>query len=253
MLVEPGEPDRNLDRADRHVEEAAAAGAQVVLLPECLDIGWTHPSARERATPIPAGNTAARLIAAARRHRVYVCAGLVERAGPQLFNAAVLIDPDGDLRLHHRKIHELDFARALYATGDRLGVADTPWGRVGLMICADGFAPGQIISRTLASMGAAIILSPCAWAVPTDHDNERDPYGSLWMENYGAVCRDTGVVIAGCSNVGTITAGPWEGRLCIGNSLVLGARGELVAAGPYGRTADALIHLDVSTAKAPPA
>jgi len=245
MLVEPGQRERNLDRADQRVAEAAAAGAQVVLFPECLDIGWTHPSARSQATSIPAGDATQRVIAAARRHRVYVCAGVVERAGARLFNAAVLIGPDGELLLHHRKIHELDFARELYTTGDRLGVADTPWGRVGLMICADGFAPGQVISRTLAGMGATIILSPCAWAVPADHDNARDPYGSLWMENYGVVCRDTGVVIAGCSNVGLITAGPWDGRVCIGNSLVVGAQGALIASGPYGRQADAMVHVEV--------
>jgi len=245
MLVEPGEADRNLDRAEQRMAVAAAAGAQVVLLPECLDLGWTHPSAHRRAAPVPTGESARRLIAAAGRHRVWVCAGVVERAGTTLFNAAILIGPDGEVRLHHRKIHELDVARDLYATGDRLGVADTPWGRVGLMICADGFAPGQIISRTLASMRARIILSPCAWAVPADHDNVRDPYGSLWMENYGVVCRDTGVLIAACSNVGSITAGPWKGRLCIGNSLVVGANGEAMASGPYGVAADALIYVDV--------
>jgi predicted amidohydrolase len=243
MLVEPGQPDRNVSRAADRIADAASAGADVVLLPECLDLGWTHPSAREAATTIPDGAVCQRLAAAARTHRVFVCAGVVERAGSRLFNAAVLLDPDGTLRLHHRKIHELDFARALYATGDRLGVADTPLGRVGVMICADGFAPGQVISRTLASMGASVILSPCAWAVPADHDNARDPYGGLWRDNYGAVCRDAGIVIAGCSNVGPITDGPWAGRLCIGNSLVIGANGEPTATGPYGAAAESLLHV----------
>lgn len=245
MLVEPGRPETNLARAEQRIAEAAARGAEAVLLPECLDLGWTHPSAREFAAPIPGGESCWRLIAAARRHRVFVCAGLVERAGECLFNAAVLLDPQGRLLLHHRKIHELDFGRELYATGDRLGVADTPFGRIGLMICADGFAPGQVISRSLALMGARIILSPCAWAVPSDHDNKREPYGRIWLENYGAVCREHGVVIAGCSNVGTIIAGPWSGRPCIGCSLVLGADGEPLVRSTYGQTADEVILLDV--------
>ncbi len=137
-----------------------------------------------------------------------------------MFNAAVLIDPCGEVILHHRKINELAFARALYAIGDRLGVADTQFGKLGVMICADGFAPGQVISRSLALMGARLILSPCAWAVPADHDNTREPYGQLWLDNYGPVARECGVWIAGCSNVGPITAGEWAGRKCIGNSLV---------------------------------
>lgn len=245
MLVEPGQPAANLARAEQRIGEAAARGAEVVLLPECLDFGWTHPSARELATSIPAGESCQRLIAAARRHRVFVCAGIVERAGDRLYNAAVLLDPEGRLLLHHRKIHELDFGRELYATGDRLGVADTPFGRIGVMICADGFAPGQVISRTLALMGARIILSPCAWAVPADHDNEREPYGRIWLENYGAVCRDTGVTIAGCSNVGEVTAGPWAGRPCIGCSLVIGPDGQPLVRGSYGAAAEELIVLKI--------
>jgi predicted amidohydrolase len=245
MLVEPGELTANLTRAEQRIAEAATRGAEVVLLPECLDLGWTHPSARELATAIPDGASCQRLIAAARRHRVFVCAGIVERAGERLFNAAVLLDPEGRLLLHHRKIHELDFGRELYATGDRLGVADTPFGSIGLMICADGFAPGQVISRTLALMGAQIILSPSAWAVPADHDNEREPYGRIWLENYGAVCREHGVIIAGCSNVGMVTAGPWSGRPCIGCSLVIGADGEPLLRGTYGQTADAILFIEL--------
>ncbi len=245
MLVEPGAPEANLARAEQRIAEAAARGANVVLLPECLDLGWTHPSARELSTTIPGGASCRRLMAAAMQHQVYVCAGIVERAGERMFNAAVLIDREGFVLLHHRKIHELDFGRELYATGDRLGVADTLFGRIGLMICADGFAPGQVISRTLAMMGARVILSPCAWAVPADHDHEREPYGQIWLDNYGAVCRDTGVVIAGCSNVGPITAGPWQGRPCIGCSLVLVADGELLVRGSYGISADELILIDV--------
>ena len=246
MLVEPGQRETNLARAEQRIAEAAARGADIVLLPECVDLGWAHPSARELATPIPDGDTCQRLITAARRNRVFVCAGLVERAGDQLFNAAVLIDPAGRVLLHHRKIHELDFARELYATGDRLGVADTPFGKLGVMICADGFAPGQAISRALALMGARLILSPCAWAVPADHDNTREPYGQLWLENYGAVCGEFGITIAGCSNVGPITAGPWAGRPCIGSSLVLGPNGQPLARGAYGVTVDELLLVDLS-------
>ncbi len=251
MFVEPGQPAGNLERAELRIGEAAARGAAVVLLPECLDLGWTHPSAQDLAAPIPDGDTCQRLMAAAARHQVFVCAGITERSGARVFNAAVLVDPHGRVVLHHRKIHELDFAREVYDTGDRLGVADTPWGRAGVMICADGFAPGQVISRTLAAMGASLVLSPCAWAVPADHDNARDPYGGLWLDNYGAVCRDSRIVIAGCSNVGPITAGPWEGRRCIGNSLVVGPGVRPLAQGPYGASADTLIEVEIPTSFRP--
>jgi predicted amidohydrolase len=241
MLVEPGNKKANLDRAELWIARSADQGAEAVVLPEALTLGWTHPSARLEADEIPGGESCIRLREAARRHRIFVCAGVVERADDHLFNAAVLIDPTGQVLVHHRKIHELDFARELYSCGDRLAVADTPFGRIGVMICADGFAPGQSVSRALGLMGARVILSPCAWAVPEDHDNQSDPYGQLWLENYGPVARDFGLFIVGVSNVGPISTGPWQGRKCIGNSLVIAPGGKELLRGPYGEFAEALL------------
>jgi predicted amidohydrolase len=156
-----------------------------------------------------------------------------------------LISDQGEVLLHHRKINELDIAREMYGPGDRLGVVDTRFGRLGLMICADAFAPGQVISRTLAMMGARVILSPCAWAVPPDHDNSKTPYGQLWIDNYGPVSREFKVWIAGCSNVGPIKSGPWAGHKCIGCSMVLGPNGEKRLGGSYGEGAEDILYLDV--------
>ena len=245
MLVEPGEKQANLERAESWIAQAARRGAEVIVLPEAMPLGWTHPSARNLADEIPAGESCTRLRQAARQHRVSVCAGIVERAGEKIFNAAVLVDPAGQILIHHRKIHELDLAHDLYARGDRLSVAETSLGRMGVMICADGFAPGQSISRTLGMMGARVILSPCAWAVPHDHDNDREPYGQLWLDNYGPVAREFGLSIVGVSNVGPITAGPWSGRKCIGNSLVVGPDGRETVRGPYGERAEALLIQEV--------
>ncbi len=246
MLVEGGAPNRNLARALERIAEAAQAGAQVVLLPEALDLGWTHPTAKTAAEPIPDGGPCRQLRDAARREGVYVCAGLVERAGDRVFNAAVLIAPTGEVILHHRKLNELEIGHEFYATGDRLGVVHTPLGTVGLMICADAFAHGEVVSRTLGLMGAQAILSPCAWAVPADHDNQREPYGRLWRDCYGPVARDFRLWIAGCSNVGPIPAGPWQGRKCIGCSLVVGPDGNAALTGPYGETAESILHAEIT-------
>ena len=107
ILVEGGRPQANLDRAVNAIQHAAAQKCHLVVLPECMDLGWTHPSARELAQSIPGPHTD-RLVQTARAHQIHVAAGLVERAGDRLYNGAVLIGPDGDLLLHHRKINELD-------------------------------------------------------------------------------------------------------------------------------------------------
>ena len=252
MRVDGGQKARNLARAEQRIVEAAANAAKVVLLPEALTLGWTHPSAREQADPIPEGESCRRLSECAKRYDVYVCAGLVESSRDGIFNAAVLLGPTGELLVHHRKINELEIGHADYQLGDRLQVVTTPWARFGVMICADAFARGQVISRALGLMGADVILSPCAWAVPATHDNAREPYGKLWLDNYGAVARDFQLWIVGASNVGQLEAGPWAGHLCIGCSLLVGPDGKQVLRGPYGADADAILYADV-TPKARPA
>ncbi|MGZ8901039.1 MAG: carbon-nitrogen hydrolase family protein, partial [Limisphaerales bacterium] len=130
--ITPGDRARNLDRAMSFIDRAAMAGAQIVLLPEALPVGWMDHSAQSAADEIPSGDTCRTLAEAARKYRIFVCSGLVERAGQKLFNAAVLIDPSGEIILHHRKINELEIAHHLYALGDRLAVAETPLGKIGL-------------------------------------------------------------------------------------------------------------------------
>ncbi|MBI4327504.1 MAG: carbon-nitrogen hydrolase family protein [Chloroflexi bacterium] len=246
MRVEGGAKQRNLDHAAALIAEAAAHGSALAVLPEALSLGWTHPSAKVEADELPDGPSCSVLRNMARETGLYLCSGLVERADDRIFNAAVVIDPQGDVILHHRKIHELEIGHALYALGDRLEVAHTSLGTIGLMICADAFARGQVISRTLGYMGAQIILSPSAWAVPADHDNEKEPYGALWLENYAPVARDFRLWIVGVSNVGWITGGPWQGRKCIGCSLVVDPSGEPVLRGPYGAEAEAILYVDVA-------
>jgi predicted amidohydrolase len=246
MHIEPGAKRKNLQRASELVAQAAARGTQVVVLPEAMPLGWTDSSSRELADAIPGGETCRFLGQLAVRHRLHLCSGLVERADDQVFNSAVLIGPDGKLLLHHRKLNELDIAHGCYAQGDRLAVAHTPLGCFGMMICSDAFAPGQVISRTLGWMGADMILSPCAWAVPADHDNAREPYGQLWRDCYGPVARDFRLWIAGVSNVGPIRSGPWTGRKCIGSSMLVGPDGREILQGPYGENAETILLADIS-------
>ena len=245
ILVEGGRPEANVDRAVGRIQEAAARKCRLVVLPECMDLGWTDPSARTLAQPIP-GPYSDRLAQAARDAEVFVVAGLVERSGERLFNAAVLIDPSGEILLVHRKINELDLAHDLYSIGDRLGVAHTPLGTLAVNICADNFSDSLAIGHVLARMGAQVLLSPSAWAVEADHDNAATPYGDLWRTSYRELCRLYDLYAIGVSNVGRLTSGPWNGRKVIGCSLAVGPGGTILAEGPYGDDAEALVVVEVN-------
>lgn len=243
MRVDAGDVDANQARAVKRIGEAAGDGAQVVVLPEALPLGWTDPSAAALAQAVPDGPFTAALRAAAREGGVYVCSGVVERAPDgTVYNAAVLIGPGGDVLIHHRKINELDIGHPYYAQGDRLAVVRTPLGTFAVAICADAYARDNVITHSLALMGAEVILSPSAWAVPADHDHEREPYGELWVNAYRPVCVEHGIWIAGASNVGPITSGPWAGRQCIGCSLLMDPDGNAAVTGPYGVDAEAIVH-----------
>ncbi|GIQ69433.1 carbon-nitrogen hydrolase family protein [Xylanibacillus composti] len=248
MLVEPGAPGQNLQRAKGMIREAAGQGCHVIVLPECMDLGWTYAEAQSMAQPIP-GAYCEELAQAAREHQIHVVAGLTEKAEDRLYNASVLIGPNGQLLAKHRKINELAFAQQLYSIGNSLGVAETPFGTVALTICADNSPSALELGRATARMGAQIVLSPCAWAVPADHDNSREPYGDMWKSSYGTLANEHGMTIVGVSNVGRVKGGEWDGWKCIGCSLAVGPDG-VITQGPYGEDAESLmtIELDVPVA-----
>lgn len=184
----------------------------------------TDPSARDGAQPIP-GAHSNRLAAAARENSIWVVAGLVEREGARLYNASILVDPSGEIVLHHRKINELDIGLELYSVGDRLQVAETELGTVAIPICADNYWTSRAVGHVLCRMGAQVLLSPSAWAVVPEHHEEREPYGDNWIPSFTELASLYDTTVIGVSNVGMMSGGPWSGRPCIGKSLAVGPGG----------------------------
>ncbi|MBN2409871.1 MAG: carbon-nitrogen hydrolase family protein [Candidatus Aminicenantes bacterium] len=248
MLVEGGAVRENLDKAVAMISQAAEKGCRLVLLPECLDCGWTYPDSPRLADPIPGPHTDI-LAKAAKANDIYVVAGLTERAGPDTYNSAVLISPENGILLKHRKINILTIAQDIYSIGDRLGVAHTPLGTIGINICADNFPDSLVLGHSLARMGAQIILSPSAWAVDADHDNKQNPYGGGWRRSFTELATLYDLTVISVSNVGWIHAGVWKGRKCIGCSMAVGAGGKSLADCPYGETAE---HLGIAKVELTP-
>ncbi len=245
MLVVPGMVEDNLSRAVAMIHAAAAKQCVIVVLPECLDLGWTSATASELAQPIP-GSTSDRLCEAAASAGIMVAAGLTERDGDRVFNAAILVGADGTILAKHRKINELDFARKVYDAGTSLHVVETVNGVIGLSICADNAFSSLALGRAQAAMGAQLLLSPCAWAVPPAFDNTVRAYGDEWVVAYGALARETGMAVVGVSNVGPVVGGEWDGWRCIGASLAVGSDGEVIVQAPFSDHEEALVTVDIA-------
>jgi predicted amidohydrolase len=224
MLVEGGEPERNLLRAEQMIDQGAKAGGDIVLLPECLDLGWTHPSALTEAMPIP-GQRSDRLVAAAKRNGVYVCAGLTEQDGHRVYNSAIFVDPAGSLLLRYRKINLLHVGHRFYSVGKSLSVVETPFGNIGVNICSDNYGDSLELGHTLARMGAQMILSPSSWTVDYSITEDSEEYRDKWLKPYHTLASLYNMAIVSVTAVGVIVGGPYEGKKMVGCSLVVGEEG----------------------------
>jgi len=160
--VEPklGEKDHNLAMCFARLEEAAAAGADLAVFPECAIPGYMWDSAEEAlpyAEEIPGPTTEAFERECARLN-IHAITGLLERDNGTLYNAAILVGPEG-LIGSYRKTHLPFLGVDRFVTpGDELKVFDTAIGRIGLIICYDLRFPEA--TRTLALAGADIVALP---------------------------------------------------------------------------------------------
>jgi predicted amidohydrolase len=239
LFTEGGEREKNLARAEDLIMRAAEEECDVVVLPECCDLGWTHPSASELAAAVPGGESCERLAQAALRNSIHVVAGIVERDGGRCYNTAVLIDPKGNLAAKSRKINVLTIAQPYYAIGDRLAVGHTSLGAIGLDICADNFANCLAIGDVLCRMGAEVILSPCSWADDAEGVENYRYNVDFWIGNYARIAKHYRVPVVGVSNVGVLTEGPWAGKQVVGCSVAVGPDGSVLAQCRTGWTKEA--------------
>jgi predicted amidohydrolase len=203
------------------VEDAAALGCGLVVLPECGLAGWLSAAATEAAEPID-GPFCDELRRLARKHRMAMVAGLEERERERIYNSAVFIDEYGEVRTRHRKINELSIAKRLYQTGSSLEVIEWRGHAIGVLICADCWRPELV--DALWAMGAGLILSPCAWAVAPGGEETN----LAWIiETYRQRIGTRDLTIAAANGVGKVTEGPWSGRILHGNSLAV-SQSELI-------------------------
>lgn len=152
------------------LEDAAKQKADLVVLGETLTYAGIGSTYADCAESIP-GPSTEYFEGLAKQHGLHIVAGLIERDRHQLFNVAVLIDPDGNVAGKYRKVclPDGEFDRGI-SPGNDYPVFDTKFGKVGMMICYDGFFPE--VARQLSNRGAEVIAWP-VWGCNPDQARAR--------------------------------------------------------------------------------
>lgn len=140
------------------IADAAKQKADLVVLPETLTYFGLGKSYAECAEPVP-GPSTDYFGQLAREHDLYIVAGLIERERHLIYNVAALIGPDGKFIGKYRKVA---LPRSEIAAGVTPGndypVFATRFGKLGMMVCYDGFFPE--VARELTNRGAEVIAWP---------------------------------------------------------------------------------------------
>lgn len=140
------------------IAKAAQQKADLVVLPETLTYYGTGLPYVAAAESIP-GPSTRYFGELAAHYNLYLVVGLLERDGPLVYNVAVLIGPDGQVVGKYRKVClPRGEVTGGVAAGHEYPVFDTRFGKVGMMVCYDGFFPE--VARELTNHGAEVIAWP---------------------------------------------------------------------------------------------
>jgi predicted amidohydrolase len=231
----------NVRTATALIEQAAAAGARLVALPETWAFRGRTKGILASAEPVDGPSTTA-LSRLAARLGVFVLAGSIYEPSPEpvhVYNTSVLIGPDGRLLAAYRKIHLFDAVSdtTVYkesghlAPGSELVTVAVDLGRggrvpqpapvtLGLSICYDLRFPE--LYRSLALQGAEILFAPAAFTAFTG--------AAHWALLVRARAVENGCFVIAPDQVGEYL----PGRACYGHSMIVDPWGEVLAEAPDG-------------------
>jgi predicted amidohydrolase len=244
IQMEPvvGKKDENVKRSVELVQQAAAHGARLVVLPELCNSGYVFESREEAfalAEEIPHGGTCTAWIDAARRHGLHLVAGISEREGQALYNAAVVVGPSGYVGTF-RKVH-LWGAENLFFEPGNLGfpVFKTPLGRIGTFICYDGWFPESY--RLCALQGADVVCIPTNWVPIPGQDDKREAMANVLCM---AAAHSNSIFVAAADRVGVERGQPF-----IGQSVIVSYTGWPIG-GPASPDREEIIYAEANLADA---
>jgi nitrilase len=252
--------DATIDKIGTLTKEAAAAGARLVAFPEGFvptypDWVWrTNPWADgewyarwiDQCVDVP-GPACAALGDIARENEVHLAVPVNERDGGTVYNTILYFGPDGALLGKHRKLVATGGERLVWGMGDgsTLPVFDTPFGRLGGLICWENYMP--LARAAMYEQGVDILLAP-TW------DNS-----DVWVASMRHIAKEGRCYVLGITSClrGSDVPADIPGRddiyggdddwMSRGNTVIVDPYGEILA-GPISET-EGILYAEVDTAK----
>jgi N-carbamoylputrescine amidase len=234
----------NAARAEALIRQAAARGAQVVLVQELFATPYfcieQHPRYFDLAEPATGHPLIARLAAVAKELGVVLPVSFFERAGPAFFNSIAMVDADGRVLGLYRKSHSPQGPgyeeKYYFSPGDTgFRVWDTAFGRIGVGICWDQWFPEA--ARAMALMGAEMILYPTAiGSEPPSPGYDSQPHWEMVMRGHAAA---NILPVVAANRIGTEVAPEGREVTFYGSSFIADHTGQLVA--KAGREGEAVL------------
>ena len=217
MEIKDRPKKKNLEAALDLLDQAPPS--DLILLPELWPCGYfSFHRYLSDSEPVD-GPTVSALRNKASAMGVHILMGsLVLREDDNLFNAALLLGPDGGIMAQYRKIHLFGYQseeRKLLKAGEKPVVVDLPWGKAGITTCYDLRFPE--LYRMMVDQGASFFLVPSAW-----------PLARLdaWRLFNRARAHENLSYLFSCN-----CAGIGEGKAFAGHSMIVDPGGEVLAEG----------------------
>ena len=204
-----GDPETNYDRMDE-VAGRLDDDVELAVFPELCVTGYDLDVAAEDATPVPSEATD-RLVALADRHDLHLVAGVPERADGGLYNSLVLVDGSG-VQATYRKQFLWGDETSTFDAGTEPVVAETPVGRVGMLVCYDLNFPEAALDY--ARRECDVLAVSAAWR-------------TAFVDDWRLLLRER-ALDGTCYAVGANHVGDQQGREHAGTSLVAGPKGTIL-------------------------
>ena len=246
----PEAREKAIEKADRLVREAAAGGANVILLPELFETWYFCQERRyesyELATPLDENPAVKHFRAVAGELSVVLPISFFERDETTLYNSVAMIDADSTVLGVYRKTHIPDdhfYQEKFYFTpgGTGFKVWDTSFGKIGVGICWDQWFPEA--ARCMALMGAELLLYPTAIGSEPIIECDSMPHWRRCMQGHSAANL---MPVAAANRIGTERVSPdsdnsrqQSSLTFYGSSFITDGVGEICESAD--RTSDAVI------------